>query len=315
MSGEMTTRRAVTEALHEVMKDNESVVFVSSDSVGVVKAQDLVEQYPERIVEAGIAEQLAMDAAAGLASSGLIPVYVTYAVFATMRACEQLRTTVAYSRLNVKVVGANGGMGAGEREGVSHQCFEDIGILRTIPGITILSPSDASQVKSAIKAAIAIEGPVYIRTGSGRELDFHDKDTPFTYGGVNCIHETGEDILILTHGFIIHEVKKACGLLDKEGITCTALEVPTIKPLPREDIVLAAKKADRVVVVEDHSSIGGLGSAVAELLSEVSPMRVTRIGVQDCFPESGTAEELYEKYGLNASAIAKRVKDAVILES
>ncbi len=180
----MTTRSAVSEGLLKLMKQDEKVVLVSSDSIGIIKAQDIVKKYPKRVVEVGIAEQLAVDTAAGLAATQMKPFYVTYAVFASMRACEQVRSMVAYPHLNVKIIGANGGMGSGEREGVSHQCFEDIGIFRTIPGITILSPSDAYQVEKAIIASSKIEGPVYIRTGSGKEPILWDEKEPFEVGKV-----------------------------------------------------------------------------------------------------------------------------------
>jgi transketolase len=309
----LTTRRAVSEGLLKLMEQDESVVLVSSDSVGVIKAQDIVAKYPNRVIEVGIAEQLAVDTAAGLAASGMKPYYVTYAVFASMRSCEQVRSMVAYPHLNVTIIGANGGMGSGEREGVSHQCFEDIGIFRTFAGITIISPSDASQVEKAVIASSLIDGPVYIRTGSGKEPPLWDNDESFEIGKVIVRKEAKSNLTLFSHGFIMREVMKAVKELENEGIEVKVVEVPTIKPLPEDEIIKHSAEAKMIMVVEDHSIYGGLSSAIAELLSEKDPKKITRIALKDTFPESGSADELFSKYKMDCKAIKEKIK--TILEN
>ena len=308
MSVTTSTRRAVTEALFHLAEHDPSVVFVSSDSVGVIKAQDFVREYPERCIEMGISEQAAIDCAAGLATTGLKPVYVTYAVFAAMRACEQVRSIVGYSNLNVTIVGANGGMGAGEREGVSHQGLEDIGILRTIPGMTILVPADAGQVRQAVVAAAGIPGPVYVRTGSGKEPLAFPEGTVFEVGKSRVLEDSGNDVIIFCCGLILHRVDRACALLKAQGVGVKAVEVPTIKPLNTEDILGHLEGARAVVTVEDHTVIGGLGSAIAELNVQTANRPMRMIGVPDVFPESGTADELFDKYGMTP----ERIRDAAL---
>lgn len=311
MSTNTSTRRAVTEALLELAEKNDSVVLVSSDSVGVIKAQDYAEKYPDKVVEMGISEQAAMDCAAGLATTGLLPIYVTYAVFASMRACEQIRSIIAYSNLKVIIVGANGGMGSGEREGVSHQGLEDIGILRTIPGLTILVPSDAGQVQDAIVKATELDGPVYIRIGSGKEPLFHKENVPFEIGAVRTLVDHGSDLTIFACGFILHIVEEACALLKSKGISVRAVEVPTVKPINKDSISHYLNTSKAVITVEDHTVIGGLGSAIADINVQGinKPMRM--VGIQDVFTESGTADELFQKYGITAQNIVIKALEAL----
>jgi len=306
-----STRRAVTEGLLDAVAEDGTVVLVSSDSGGVIKAQDFIAQYPDNYMEMGISEQAAMAASAGLASCGLKPVYVSYAVFATQRACEQLRNAVSYPGLNVKVVGANGGMGSGEREGVTHQGLEDIGIARAIPGITVLSPSDAGQVRKAVKAMLAIKGPVYLRIGSGRDPVFWPDETPFEIGKTRKFFDEGDDLVIFAHGFVLPVVKEACEKLKSMGIKVKAVEAATVKPLNKEEVVGYLEGAKAALVVEDHTVIGGLGSAVAEMSSSYCPRKVIRIGLQDRFSESGTPEELFEKYGITVSNIVDKAQEAL----
>ena len=306
-----STRRAVTEALFDLAAEDPKVVFVSSDSVGVIKAGDFVEQHPDRFVEMGIGEQAAVDCAAGLASTGLKPVYVTYAVFASMRACEQIRSIVAYSNLNVTIVGANGGMGAGEREGVSHQGLEDIGILRTIPGITILVPADAGQVRQAIAAAADIPGPVYVRTGSGKEPLHFPPGTEFPASGTRLLADRGTDLTIFATGFILKAAEEACEALSGRGIGARVVEVTRIKPLNTEEISAYLEGSRAAVTVEDHTVLGGLGSAIAEVNIQGPNRPMRMVGLQDVFPESGTAEELYEKYGITPAKIVTMALEAL----
>jgi transketolase len=307
-----STRRAVTEGLFDVIENDKSIVLVSSDSAGVIKAQDFMEKYPSNFIEVGISEQAAMAISAGIASCGMTPAYVSYAVFATQRACEQLRNAVAYPGLNVKVIGANGGMGSGEREGVTHQGLEDLGITRTIPGITVLSPADAGQVRQAVRAMTEqIDGPVYLRIGSGRDPVFWTEDTPFEFGKCRTFFDEGEDLVIFGHGFVLPYIKEACKELSSRGISVRGVEVSTIKPLPVEEILDHLQSCKAALVVEDHNTIGGLGSAVCETSSAFCPRRVVRIGLDDRFSESGTPEELFEKYGITVQSIVEKAEKAL----
>lgn len=304
---ETSTRRAVTDALFVLAGQQDKVILVSSDSAAVIKAQDFQAAYPDQVVEMGIAEQAAMCCAAGLAASGLKPVYATYAVFATMRACEQFRTMIAYPGMSVTVVGANGGMGSGEREGVSHQGLEDIGIMRAIPKTTVLVPSDAGQVTKAVIAASDIEGPVYIRIGSGKEPLVHEEDTPFPLYSTRTLYDAGTDAVIFTCGFVLPQVLRACSKLEEQGIKVRAVEIATVKPLPTDEVQNHIAEARTVFTVEDHNIIGGLGSAVAE----VSDKYVNRVGLEDVFPESGSSDELFDAYGLSEEHIIKLVSSIV----
>ena len=311
MSIETSTRRAVTDALFELAENDEAVVLVSSDSVGVIKAQDFVEKYPRRVIEMGISEQAAVDCAAGLATTGLKPIYVTYAVFASMRACEQIRSIVCYSNLNVTIIGANGGMGAGEREGVSHQGLEDIGILRTFPNMTILVPADAGQVKKAIKKAVDVDGPVYIRTGSGKEASFYGDNIPFEIASHRIFVDQGSDVTIFACGFILHIVANASKRLKSRGIKVRAVEISTIKPMNKKAMMDLMETSRAILSVEDHTVMGGLGSAIAEINVQGPNKPMRMIGIQDIFPESGTADELFQKYGISEEIIINKAFEAL----
>lgn len=312
MIKKQSTRTAFTEGLMEVAAEKPETVLVCSDSLKVVKAEPFKEKYPERFFDVGIAEQNAVACAAGLAASGLMPFLATYAGFITMRACEQIRTFVAYPGLNVKFVGANGGMASGEREGVTHQFFEDIGIMRTIPGITVVVPADAGQVKQAVKAVANIDGPAYIRIGSGRDPVLFENDEPFELGKIRVLKDYGDDVAIFTNGFIIHRSLEAAELLAKEGIKVKVVEVHTLKPLDVEGITDILRKTRAAVTVEDHNIIGGLGSAIAETSAEEIPVPVIRLGLKDIYPESGEPDELLDKYGLSVKDIMDACRRAII---
>ena len=311
MIKKQSTRIAFTEGLMEVAAEKPETVLVCSDSIKVVKAEPFMEKYPERYFDVGIAEQNAVGCAAGLAASGLMPFLATYAGFITMRACEQIRTFVAYPGLNVKFFGANGGMASGEREGVTHQFFEDIGIMRTIPGITVVVPADAGQVKQAVKAVANIEGPAYIRIGSGRDPVLFENDEPFELGKIRVLKDYGDDVAIFTNGFIIHRSLEAAELLLKEGIKVKVVEVHTLKPLDVEGITGVLRKTKAAVTVEDHNIIGGLGSAIAETSAEEIPVPVIRLGLKDVYPESGEPDELLDKYGMSVSDIMNACRVAI----
>jgi len=305
VSEKKSTRAAFAEALEELMAEDPRVVMVSADSVAVFRAARLMERYPDRIVEVGIAEQNAVMAAAGLASAGLIPYVCTYAGFSVMRACEQMRTFVAYPRLNVKFFGANAGVFSGEREGVTHQFFEDLGILRTVAGFTVIAPADAAETRKVVKAARDIEGPVYVRIGSGRDPVVYQGEAPFAPGKADILVRGGDDVLILGCGHVLNCALEAVRSLREAGVGATLVNVSTVKPLDREALLPLIERSARLVTVEDHNVIGGLGSAVCELVCDASPRAVVRLGLGDIYPESGCAEELLERYGMGASAIVR----------
>ena len=311
MTKKESTRIAFAEAFLEIASENPQFVLVCSDSILVIKGKTFAEKYPERFFDVGIAEQNAVCCAAGLASCGLIPFVATYAGFITMRACEQLRTFVAYPGLNVKFIGANGGMASGEREGVTHQFFEDLGILRTIPGITVVVPADASQVRQAVKAIAFSEGPAYIRIGSGRDPVVMDNGIPFKLGKVRVLREYGNDIALYASGFIVNRVIEAADELRKEGIKAIVIDLHTLKPLDLEAITRVLGKTGAAVTVEDHNIIGGLGSAIAETAAEYMPVPIIRVGLKDRFPESGEPGALLDHYGIAGKDIVEAAKNVL----
>ena len=290
-----STRTAFVEALTELIEKDDKVVMVSADSVAVFRAAGLQKQYPDRIVECGIAEGSAVMIAAGLASAGMKPFVCAYAGFLTMRAVEQMRTFVAYPHLNVKFFGANAGMCSGEREGVTHQFFEDVGIMRAVPGFTVLAPYDAEDTKQMVFKAYETDGPVYCRIGSGRD--------PVVGGGF-VKRDYGTDALIIGCGAPLADAIEAADTLRAEGIGATVLGVNVIKPLDEQALMLYIERAKKVITIEDHNIYGGLGSAVCEIAGR----KVTRLGLQDIYPESGTAQELKVRYGIAAGDVIKAVK-------
>lgn len=305
------TRLAVTETLMELAAKDLNIVLVCSDSLLVLKAQPFVDEYPDRFFDVGIAEQNAVCCAAGMASCGLIPFVATYAGFITMRACEQVRTFVAYPGLNVKLIGANGGIGSGEREGVTHQFFEDLGILRTISGITIVVPADAGQVREAVKAVAYTKGPAYIRIGSGRDPVVFEEYVPFELGKARILRKAGRDVAIFANGFILSRVLQAAEELEQKGIKATVVEVHTLKPLDNERIANVLDECGAAVTVEDHNIIGGLGSAIAEVIAEEVPVPLVRVGLRDTFPRSGAAEELLDHYHIGVLDIVAAAQKAI----
>jgi len=305
------TRIAFRDAMIELAAKNPKVVLVCADSILVVRGAPFKEKFPERFFDFGIAEQNAVACAAGMATCGLIPFMATYAGFITMRACEQLRTFVAYPGLNVKFVGANGGMASGEREGVTHQFFEDLGILRTIPGISVVVPSDPADVKEAVKAAAAYEGPVYIRIGSGRDPKVFTNPPPFHYGKIRILTDFGTDFSLFANGFVLPRALLATEILKKENLHGVVVEVHTLKPLDIEEIVKVLQRTRAAVTVEDHNIIGGLGSAIAEVSAESVQVPLKRVGLMDVYPESGESEELLDHLGIGIKDIVEAVKNVI----
>ncbi|TFG73305.1 MAG: transketolase [Anaerolineales bacterium] len=296
----------------ELAEEDKRIVLVCADSALVIKAEEFKKKYPDRFFDVGIAEQNAVDVAAGLASCGLIPFFATYSGFITMRACEQIRTFVAYPNLNVKFVGANGGMASGEREGVTHQFFEDVGIVRTISGIDIVVPADASQVKEAVRAVAKVEGPCFIRIGSGRDpVVTDDGGAPFEFGKVRILRDAGNDVAIFVMGFVTNRALEAADLLKQEGINAVVVDVHTLRPLDVGSITSILQKTRAAVTVEDHNIIGGLGSAIAEVSAEEMPAHLTRIGLRGVYPESGFPDALLDKYHIGVVDIVSAAKKVV----
>lgn len=304
-----STREAAMKAILEMAEQDSRIVVVSPDSMLAARAVPFKERFPERFVEVGIAEQDAVDIAAGLAATGMVPIVITYAGFLTMRACEMIRTFIAYPGLNVKLIGLNAGMLGGEREGVTHQFYEDVGILRSIAGVKILAPADGAQVYHAAKEMIKQEGPVYLRLASGREPVVYEEEEPFTYGRLRELKRYGTDAAIFASGYIMDRALEAAGQLHKEGIETILADVSTIKPIDREGVVrLLQETGGHAVTVEDHNIYGGLGSAVCEVACEESPAKVIRLGLKDRYARSGAAKELLDAYGLSVEDIVNAVK-------
>jgi transketolase len=304
------TREAFAAALTEMAVSYKKLLFISADSLKAMRAVAFAEAYPERYVECGIAEQSAVDVAAGLAACGMIPFVGTYAGFLTMRACEQMRTFTAYPNLNVKFIGINGGLIGGEREGVTHQFYEDLGILSVIPNFTIFTPADPSQVYHAVHYAAELAGPVYIRAASGREIDVYPYDTPFNPAGFTVLRNYGSDVLVFASGFILDRVLAAAELLLKDGIKIKVVDVNILGRADEPGIIRLLEDTGLVFTVEDHNINGGLGSYICHLACTYYPLPVHRIGLSG-FGESGPAKMLADHYGFSAEKIASVVKEKI----
>ena len=298
-----STRIGFMQGLEALAEKDDRIMMVSADSMLAMRASGFAERFPEQFVEMGIAEQNAAATAAGWAIDGMIPYFTTYAGFITMRACEQIRTFIAYPNLNVKLAGVNSGVAGGEREGVTHQFYEDIAILRSIPNMTILVPADADQARQAAIAAATIPGPVYIRLGSGRDPVFFEHNSPFVPGKINILQEKGNDIALFGNGVLLPRLQKAADELEKRGIGVTLVEVHTVKPMDTGGVIRVLKNCGAAVTAEDHNIIGGLGSAIMETAAENYPVPVSRIGMRDCFGGSGNPEDLLDYYGMSVNDI------------
>ncbi len=307
-----STREAFITAMLELAEESSKYLLVCADSLLAMRASAYKLQYPDRVFDVGIAEQNAVGFSAGLASSGFIPFVGTYAGFITMRACEQVRTFVAYPGLNVKLIGINGGVFGGEREGVTHQFFEDIGILRSMPGITIVTPADAAQTYKATKEISVYDGPIYMRLGSGREYSVFSEDDSFHIGKIRVIKQYGNDVSIFASGFVLKRVLDTVEVLKSQNINATVVEVHTLKPVDAESIASILALTGCAVTVEDHNIIGGLGSVISEVSVEHVPVPLVRLGIQDVFPQSGEAKQLLDNYGMSSEDIINAVKKAMI---
>lgn len=309
-----STREAAMQAILEAARKDDKIVIVSPDSVGAARATKFRDEFPDRVIEVGIAEQDAVDIAAGLATTGMKPIVVSYAGFLTMRACEMIRTFVAYPGLNVKLIGLNGGMLGGEREGVTHQFYEDVGIMRSMPGVKIIAPADAQQTYLAAQAMLELDGPAYLRLGSGREPEVFPEGTPFEYGKIREVLHYGDDVAIFASGFIMNRAIEATDKLKAEGINATLIDVSTIKPLDSKGVAEVLCRCNCAVAVEDHNFFCGMSSAICEVACHFHPCKVRRLGLRDVYPRSGKAAELLDAYGLSVDDIVAAAKDAMVKE-
>ena len=302
------TRESFGEAVTELAAEYPDVVVLDADLAAATKTGIFKKKYPERFFDCGIAECNMIGVAAGLATCGKIPFAASFAMFSAGRAFEQVRNSVGYPKLNVKVVGSHAGISVGE-DGATHQCCEDIALMRTIPGMVILNPSDHYEMKAAVRAAIEHKGPCYIRLGRLAVESINNNDDYHFELGKGIRLREGTDITIVATGLMVAEAVKAAKALEAEGISAEVINIHTIKPLDEEIILNSAKKTGRVVTVEEHNIIGGLGEAVAAVLSEKCPTPVTRIGVNDVFGHSGPAVDLLKEFGLSAEHIAEVVRE------
>lgn len=297
------TRAAYGHALKTEVYKNPNVVVLEADLGNATKSNAFKEVAPERYFNMGISEQDLIGTAAGFAAAGKIPLASTFAVFATGRAFEQVRNSVCYPKLNVKICATHAGLTVGA-DGGSHQAIEDISLMRTLPNMTVINPADAKEAEAAVLAAIDYQGPVYIRLGRAETKDIHDDSYHFEWGKAGVLRQ-GSDVSIFATGIMTAKALDAAETLAKQGIQAEVINVHTIKPLDEETVIASAKKTGKVVTAEEHSIIGGLGSAVAEVLARQCPTKQAFVGVQDSFGESGSPDDLLEKYGLTAEAIVK----------
>ena len=303
----IATRESYGNALAELGAQNPNVVVLDADLAGATKTAIFKKAFPERHIDCGIAEGNMMGVAAGLATCGKVVFASSFAMFAAGRAFEQVRNSIGYPHLNVKIGATHAGISVGE-DGATHQCNEDIAIMRTIPGMTIICPADDVEARAAVKAAAEYEGPVYLRFGRLAVPVINDEATYKFEIGKGITMKEGKDVTIIATGLEVNESLEAAKLLEADGISAEVIDIHTIKPIDRELVVASAKKTGKVVTVEEHSIIGGLGGAVAEVLAEEAPTKMLRIGMMDQFGESGPAKVLIEKYGLEAKSIYEKVK-------
>lgn len=301
------TRESFGEAITALAETNPNIVVLDADLAEATKTGIFKKKYPERFIDCGIAECNMVGIAAGLATCGKVPFAASFAMFSAGRAFEQVRNSVGYPHLNVKIVGSHAGISVGE-DGATHQCCEDIALMRSIPGMVILNPADHYEMQEAVKAAAEYQGPVYIRLGRlAVESCNNNEDYQFEIGKGITLRE-GKEITVIATGLMVSKAVKAVKALEEEGIDVRLIDMHTVKPLDKELVLKAAKETGRIVTVEEHSVMGGLGEAVASYLSEVCPTQVTKMGVQDVFGHSGPAVDLLKEFGLCAENIQATVK-------
>ncbi len=302
----IATRESYGNALAALGAEYPNLVVLDADLAGATKTGVFKKAYPDRFIDCGIAECNLMAVAAGLAATGLIPFASTFAMFAAGRAFEQVRNSIGYPHLNVKIGATHAGISVGE-DGASHQCLEDLALMRTIPGMVVMCPADDIEAKACVRAAVEYEGPVYMRFGRAAVPVINSEDYKFEIGKGTLLKE-GKDVSIIANGICVSAALEAAELLKNDGIDAEVINICTIKPLDEELVLASAQKTGKVVTAEEHNIIGGLGGAVAELLSEKLPTKMYRIGTRDTFGESGPAAELIKKYQLDAAGIYQQVK-------
>ena len=306
----IATRDSYGNTLVELGKEHDDIIVLDADLAGATKTGVFQKAFPERHWNCGIAEANMTGIAAGLAACGKVPFISSFAMFATGRNYEQIRNSIGYPHLNVKIGASHAGISVGE-DGATHQCLEDLALMREIPGMVVINPSDDIEAKAAVRAAYEHVGPVYLRFGRLAVPVINEKEDYKFEIGKGIVLKEGIDVTIFATGLEVAEAIEATKMLEADGISVELVNIHTIKPIDEELVVASATKTGKVVTVEEHFITGGLGSAVCEVLSEKAPTKVLRIGVEDCFGESGPALELIKKYGLDAEGIYKKVKEFV----
>ena len=307
-SKKIATRESFGMALCELAKDHDDIIVLDADLAAATKTEIFKKAYPDRFFDCGIAEGNMIGVAAGLAAAGMVPFAASFAMFATGRAYEQVRNSVGYPHLNVKIAGSHAGISVGE-DGATHQCCEDLALMRTIPGMVILNPADHYEMLAATKAAYEYNGPVYIRLGRLAIDSFNDPDNYSFEIGKGITLEDGDDVTVIATGLVVYEALKAVRALKEKGINARLINMHTIKPVDKDIIIKAAKETGKIITVEEHNIIGGLGEAVAAVTAENCPVPVYRIGVEDVFGHSGPAVGLLSEFGLDAAGLEKKIAD------
>ncbi len=307
-SKKIATRESFGMALCELAREHDDIIVLDADLAAATKTEIFKKAYPERFFDCGIAEGNMIGVAAGLAAAGMVPFAASFAMFATGRAYEQVRNSVGYPHLNVKIAGSHAGISVGE-DGATHQCCEDLALMRTIPGMVILNPADHYEMLAATKAAYEYNGPVYIRLGRLAIDSFNDPDNYSFEIGKGITLEDGDDVTVIATGLVVYEALKAVRALKEKGINARLINMHTIKPVDKDIIIKAAKETGKIITVEEHNIIGGLGEAVAAVTAENCPVPVYRIGVEDVFGHSGPAVGLLSEFGLDAAGLEKKIAD------
>ena len=305
----VATRDVYGETLAQLGESSQEIVVLDADLSGSTKTNIFAKKFPERFFNMGVSEADMMGTAAGLAAAGKIPFASTFAIFASGRAWEQIRQSIAYPKLNVKIVASHGGITVGE-DGASHQAIEDIAIMRAIPNMTVIVPCDGVETRSVIQEIVKYNGPVYVRVARGKFPVVLPEDYKFTIGKGVVVRD-GKDAAIIANGLMVSHALQAAAMLEKEGLQIQVINMSTIKPIDRELIIKAAQETGAIVTAEEHSIIGGLGEAVASVVAEECPVPMKRVGIQDRFGQSGLAEELLIHYGLMPKDIAAAVKEVL----
>lgn len=309
MADKMATRQAYGKALVELGAKKPELVVMDADLSKSTMTAEFGKTYPERFFNMGIAEQNLYGAAAGLALSGKVVCASTFAMFATGRAFEIIRNSIGYTKANVKICATHAGITVGE-DGASHQTFEDIALMRTIPGMTVINPSDGVSAKKLLEQAVEMYGPCYVRLGRAAVPVFYDESADITLGKANTIRE-GKDVTVIATGIMVNEAFIAAEKLAAEGIDVRVIDIHTIKPIDSDAIIKAAEETKAIVTAEEHSIVGGLGSAVAEVVVKSAPVRMAMVGQQDTYGESGKPDQLKEKYGMTSADIINAVKSVL----